>query len=800
MPETAPTFDPIPQLAKELQLPPHGVEAVLKLFDEGGTVPFIARYRKEATGALDEVQIRAIEERRGYLVELEQRRQAILKEIGDQGKLTDQLKARILACGVKAELEDLYLPYKPKRRTRATIARERGLEPLALRILAQPDEGDPQAEAAALVDPEKEVPDAAAALAGARDIAAEVISESAEVRGLVRQAFAGEGMLVAEMHPEVEGQRTKFEQYYGFREKVAEIPSHRFLALRRGEREKALRVELEADAERLTARVLDRVGLRPASPFAGELRVAAGDAYGRLLASSVETDMRIELKQRSDIAAVDIFASNLRNLLLAAPLGARPVVGIDPGVRTGCKCAALDPTGKFLESITIFISQGEAKAERAERELLAFLERHRPFAIAVGNGTGGRETEAFVRKLLAARDLRQMVMVQVSEAGASVYSASDIAREEFPELDVTVRGAISIARRLQDPLAELVKIDPKAIGVGKYQHDVHQPLLQRKLDEVVESCVNQVGVEVNTASAPLLARVAGIGPKLAHKIVSHRDEHGAFPSRRALLKVSGLGPRTFEQAAGFLRVRGGEHPLDVSAVHPERYDLVARIAGDLGVELPALVGNAELAGRIEVARYVGEGVGEPTLRDIVEELRKPGRDPRETFEPPKFRDDVMTLEDLRPGMSLEGVVTNVTAFGAFVDVGVHQDGLVHISQLADRFVKDPSEVVQVGDKLQVRVLEVDLERKRISLTARSGERPAAPRSGSSPGSVESGQRGQGGGRDRDGRDRDGGQRGRGGPGGPGRGGQKGDRRPAPEPKPRGFSNTPFADLLKKRPS
>jgi protein Tex len=774
-------FDPTPIIAAELKLPTAGVAAVAQLLDDGGTVPFIARYRKEATGGLDEVQIRAIEERRTYLRELEERRGAILESIAEQGKLTPELERRIRTCTTKAELEDLYLPYKPKRRTRATVARERGLEPLALRILAQPVDGSPRREAEAFVNAELDVADVDAALAGARDIVAEVCSEKAEVRGRLREVFAKEGFLVAEMHPDVAGQRTKYEQYYTFREKAADIPSHRFLALRRGEREKALKVTMEVEEPVILQRIEAQLGVVAASPFAGELRAAIADSYQRLLAPSVENDVRLELKQRSDVAAVDVFASNLRSLLLAAPLGSRTVVGIDPGLRTGCKCVAVDATGKFLETITIFISRGEAQAERAEGELKSFIAKHRPFAVAVGNGTGGREAESFARQLLTREGLQEIFVLPVNEAGASVYSASDIARDEFPDLDVTVRGAISIARRLQDPLAELVKIDPKAIGVGQYQHDVHQPLLVRKLEEVVESCVNQVGVEVNTASAPLLARVAGVGPKLAKKIVAHRDVEGPFPSRKALLDVSGLGPRTFEQAAGFLRVRGGGHPLDASAVHPERYALVERIAADLGTPLGELVGKVELAKRIEIGKYVGDGVGEPTLRDIVEELCKPGRDPRQAFEPPKFREDVMTLEDLRPGMVLEGVVTNVTAFGAFVDIGVHQDGLVHISQLSDRFVKDPSEVAHAGDKLQVRVLEVDLARRRIALSARSGERPQQP-AGERP------QRSQP--QQRDNRDNR---------GGPPRGGRdRGGPPPRREEKPRGFSNTPFADLLKKR--
>ena len=785
--QSQPTFDPVPLLTEELKLPAASVSATVRLLDEGGTVPFIARYRKEATGGLDEVQIRAIQERQAYLLELEQRRQAVLESIEGQGKLTDELRRLILTCDTKAALEDLYLPYKPKRRTRATIARERGLEPLALRVLAQPAQGEPLAEAAAFVDQEQGVDDAEAALAGARDIAAETVAETAEVRGMLRRAFAAEGQLRAEMVADQKGKRTKFEQYYDFCEPVAKIPSHRYLALRRGEREKVLKVNLEAEAERYLPRMERVMALDPGSPFSGQLRLAVAEAYQRLLAPSVETDIRIDLKERADEAAVEVFANNLRNLLLAAPLGARPVIGIDPGLRTGCKCVALDETGKYLGSVTIYLSQGEGKVIKARADLLSFITKHKPFAVAVGNGTGGRETETFLRRLLKEEQLgKDVVAVQVNEAGASVYSASDLAREEFPELDLTLRGSISIGRRLQDPLAELVKIDPKAIGVGQYQHDVHQPLLKRKLGEVVESCVNQVGVELNTASAPLLARVAGVGPKLANKIVAHREASGAFRARKELLKVSGMGPRTFEQAAGFLRVRGGAHPLDVSAVHPERYKLVERMAADLGVELSQLMGSAELVERIELQRYVGDGVGEPTLRDIIDELRKPGRDPRQSFEPPSFRDDVTELEDLTAGMQIEGVVTNVTAFGAFVDVGVHQDGLVHISKLSDRFVRDPNEVAKVGDKLKVRVLDVDLERRRISLSARSEQERPAPRSDS-------------GGR-------------RPGPGGDGRSGRRPQGRPqgrrpergrksaapAQAPQGAGFRNNPFADLLKKK--
>ncbi|MBN2499112.1 MAG: RNA-binding transcriptional accessory protein [Deltaproteobacteria bacterium] len=722
----AKAFDPLPRLALELDLPARRISAVLDLLQAGNTVPFIARYRKEATGELDEVQIRSIQERCAYLAELEERRQRILASLEAQGVLDDALAERVLSASTKSELEDLYLPYRPKRRTRAAIARERGLEPLAKRILAQPPDGSPETEAQRFVDPDKGVEDGAAALSGARDIAAEHMSERAECRALVREAFFRSGRLRVEVRPDKREAKTKFQQYYDYAEAIARIPSHRFLAIRRGEREEVLHSRLEADDAEILDKLLGLCGHAPASPWSEQLGLAVEDGYRRLLHPSVGNDVLAELKQRSDAAAVEIFAQNLRDLLMAAPLGARPVIGIDPGLRTGCKCIAVDGTGKVCEHATLQLSHGE-KAKQAAREvLLAMIARQRPSALAIGNGTGGRESESQIRAWLAEAGLAaDLVLVMIDESGASVYSASDLARAEMPDLDVTLRGAASIARRLQDPLAELVKIEPRAIGVGQYQHDVHQPLLARKLDEVVESCVNSVGVELNTASAPLLARVAGIGPATARRIVSHRDAHGAFRSRAQLLDVSGLGPKTFEQAAGFLRVRDGEHALDASAVHPERYALVERMASDLGISLAALVGNGEAAGRIDIQRYVSKDVGEPTLRDITAELAKPGRDPRADFEPPRFREDVCKIEDLELGMQLEGVVTNVTHFGAFVDIGVHRDGLVHISELADTFVSDPRAAVRVGARLRVRVVEVDIERNRISLSAR--QEPAAGR-------------------------------------------------------------------------
>jgi len=719
----------IPRLAAELSIAPRQVLAVAKLLFEGSTIPFIARYRKEVTENLDEVQIGKIQERLEYYKDLEERRATILDSIGTQGKLTDDLKAKILACTTKNALEDLYLPFKPKRRTRAMIAREKGLDPLAELILQQPVSGNPDESAKAFVNAEKKVESAADALSGARDIVAEVASENAEIRAYVRQSFAANGMVVSEAVKEATKEPTKFEQYYDFKEKAVDIPSHRYLAIRRGENEGVLKRSFTVDADPILKRMGEMMKVNDRSPFAVHLRTAIEDSYKRLIAPSVETDVSVDLKMKADRAAVEVFARNLRSLLLAAPLGGRPVIAIDPGIRTGCKVAALDGTGKFLANTTLYLSQGDRSEMEARIDLAKLIAKFQPAAIAVGNGTAGRETEAFIRETLKKANIKNVMVIQVNESGASIYSASEVARDEFPDLDLTVRGAISIGRRLQDPLAELVKIDPKSIGVGQYQHDVHQPLIAQKLEDVVVSCVNHVGVELNTASAFLLARVSGIGNSLAKKIVAHRDKSGAFTSRAGLLKVPSLGPKAFEQAAGFLRLRSGDHPLDASAVHPERYALVEKMARDLGVVLKELVGNKELVDKIELRKYVSADVGEPTLKDIIAELKKPGRDPRETFEAPCFRDDVNTLEDLKPGMELMGIVTNVTAFGAFVDVGVHQDGLVHVSALSDRYITDPAEVVQAGDRLKVWVIDVDLPRKRIALSAKGKGVPGAGAAG-----------------------------------------------------------------------
>jgi uncharacterized protein len=716
--------DLAPRIADELRLKPGSVRAVVGLLEAGATVPFIARYRKEQTEGLDEVAIRAIEGKREQLTALDERRATVLSTIQEQGKLTPELRAAIERCRSRAELEDLYLPFRPKRKTRASVARERGLGPLAERILAQPSSGDARKEASAFVDPKKDVPDASSALAGAGDIAAETIAERSDTRAIVRARFDREGLVESTAIKSKTKEPTKFEAYYDFSERAKTIPSHRWLAIARGETEGVLRVKIRVDDDALERELFGRVGVRRGTPFARELEDAVSDALKRLLLPSIEGDVREELKARSDTAAIGIFADNLSKLLLAAPLGQRVVLGIDPGQRTGCKCVVVDDTGKLRVHTVVNLVAGDAARDHARRTILELLAKHAPFAIAVGNGTHGRETADFCRSVMAEAGQADVAVVLVSESGASVYSASDVAREELPDVDLTVRGAVSIARRLQDPLAELVKLDPKAIGVGQYQHDVDQALLAKKLEEVVETCVNAVGVELNTASAPLLTHVAGIGPSLAKKIVAHRQKAGAFRGRRELLDVPGLGPKAFEQAAGFVRVRGAKNPLDASAVHPERYALVDRIAKDAGVSSAALVGNDALLGRIPWDSYAGPGVGKPTLDDIRAELVKPGRDPRDAFEAPKFRDDVRKIEDVKPGMLLDGVVTNVTAFGAFVDIGVKQDGLVHISELADGFVKDPNAVARVGDRVKVRVLGVDLPRKRISLSRRlpAGER------------------------------------------------------------------------------
>ena len=702
-------------IVDETGLKPYQVTETVALLNEGGTVPFIARYRKERTGELDEVQIRIIEERLAYITELEERKLTVLKAITEQGKLTPELEGRIRATRQKTELEDLYLPFKPKRRTKATIARERGLELLADIIAAQElATGTPEDAALPFVAPEREVPDVAAALAGAGHILAERLSDDADARALVRRLTWDEGIFCSRVAADKAVSVTKYEMYYDYREPLKGIPSHRMLAMRRGEKEEVLFLSIECPVDSIRDG-MKRLMITRESIFRPFLEQVVEDAYKRLIAPSIEVELRLESKKRADEEAISVFARNLRNLLLAPPAGSLRTLGVDPGVRTGAKLAVVDRTGRLLEHSVIYHLTGDAKAEAAAKELVRLVAGHDVEMIACGNGTGGRETERFVKDTLAAAG-RRVPVVMVSEAGASVYSASEIAREEFPDLDLTVRGAISIARRLQDPLAELVKIDPKSIGVGQYQHDVNQTGLGRALDDVVESSVNFVGVDLNTASRPLLAYVAGIGPSLAKAIVAYRDQQGAFPDREALKRVPRFGDKALEQAAGFLRIRGGNNPLDNTSVHPENYAVVARMAADLGVSVAELATRAELVERIDLKRYLGDGIGLPTLRDIVAELRKPGRDPRQEFVAPSFRDDVQELSDLQPGMMLQGTVTNVAAFGAFVDVGVHQDGLVHVSHLAKKFVKDPHEAVRVGEVVTVKVLAVDVPRKRISLS------------------------------------------------------------------------------------
>ena len=700
-------------VAKELSLPRKHIEATAALLEDGATVPFIARYRKEMTGSLDEVAVTTIRDRLAQLAELDRRRETVLKSIADQGKLTDELKEKILAADSLTVLEDLYLPYKPKRRTRATIAKEKGLEPLAQKLWKQ-DDCDPLVEAAAYIDLEKELPSVNEVLAGARDIMAEWVSEDQTARARLRELYLDTGSFHSEVIPGKEAEGAKFSDYFSWEEPVATAPSHRILAMRRGEKEGFLTFRVlvsEFDA----LRILERLFVKSTKAVSEQVKMAVHDSFKRLLGPSIETEVRLLTKKRADEAAIIVFADNLRQLLLASPLGQKSVLAIDPGFRTGCKVVCLDRQGKLLVNTTIFPHQSEREAVEAGKTVKTLCEKFAIEAVAIGNGTAGRETEAFVRKL----DLpRSIPIVMVNESGASIYSASEVARQEFPEHDVTVRGAVSIGRRLMDPLAELVKIDPKSIGVGQYQHDVDQPALKNRLDDVVMSCVNSVGVEVNTASEQLLTYVSGLGPQLAHNIVEYRNTNGPFHSRKELQKVSRLGPKAFEQAAGFLRVRHGDNPLDASAVHPERYELVGTMAKDVGCAVTDLLRDEQLRKRIELQKYVSDQVGLPTLNDIVAELAKPGRDPREQFEAVRFAEGIEKIEDVKPGMKLPGIVTNVTAFGAFVDIGVHQDGLVHVSQLADRFVKDPNEVVKVQQKVTVTVLDVDLARKRISLSMR----------------------------------------------------------------------------------
>ncbi len=719
------SFDIFACLIDATGLTPVQVQKTVALLEEGATVPFIARYRKEVTGELDEVQIRQLQEQLNYFKELHDRQQTILKSIDEQGKLTPELRDQILHCRQKTVLEDLYLPFKPKRRTKATIAREQGLAPLAEEILQSTGPLDLDAAAQPFIDEEKGVPTISAALQGAGFILAEQFADNAAVRACVREKTWQQGVFCSQPARGKEGTVSKYEMYYDFSEPLRQIPSHRMLAMRRGEKEEVLRLSITAPETEILAGI-GQIVIPDTNPCQTWLRTVVEDAYNRLLAPSIEVELRLQAKKAADEAAIQVFAENLRNLLLAAPAGGVRVLGVDPGLRTGSKLAVVDQTGQFLDHVTIYPHTGRGQVESAQQNLLRLITTYRVEMVAIGNGTAGREMDQFVKQCLKDAGIK-LPVVMVSESGASVYSASDIAREEFPDLDLTVRGAISIARRLQDPLAELVKVDPKSIGVGQYQHDVSQTALKKSLNDVVESCVNYVGVDLNTASWALLSFVSGIGESLAKSIVGYRDDHGKFEQRKQLLKVPRFGKKAFEQAAGFLRIRDGKQPLDNTAVHPERYKLVEQMAKDSGADLTQLVSEPARLDSIDLDRYVAVDVGLPTLRDIITELKKPGRDPRETFVSTTFREDVMEIKDLQEGMRLNGIVTNVAAFGAFVDLGVHQDGLVHISQLADRFVKDPNEVVKVGQQVQVKVLEVDLQRKRIALTMRSDSENAPKR-------------------------------------------------------------------------
>lgn len=705
-------------VAQELNVGSKQVQATLSLLDEGATVPFISRYRKEMTGSLDEVQVASIRDRVQQLRDLDKRKEAVLKSIDDQGKLTNELKALVMAAETMTLLEDIYLPYKQKRKTKASIAREKGLEPLALTVFMQ-DQNNPETEADKYIDAEKGVNNTGEALQGARDIIAEMIAESAEARLALRNLFFNKGVYKAEVLKGKEEEGIKYKDYFDWSEPVKSAPSHRILAMRRGEKELVLRLDALPEEEAAVS-ILEQQFIKGNNKKSAEVKQALDDSYKRLLKPSMETETRLKSKQLADEEAIRVFAENARQLLLAAPIGQKRVLALDPGFRTGCKLVCLDEQGKLLENTTIYPHTGPGVAKEAAQTLKHLCDKHQIEAIAIGNGTAGRETEDFVK----AQNLENVLVVMVNESGASIYSASDAAREEFPDQDITVRGAVSIGRRMMDPLAELVKIDPKSIGVGQYQHDVDQNKLQTSLDDTVMSCVNAVGVELNTASKQILAYVSGLGPQLAQNIVEYRNTHGAFKNRVSLKKVARLGDKAFEQAAGFLRIRNGEHPLDASAVHPERYALVAQMAKDVNCKIEDLLKDAKFREQIELKKYVSEEVGLPTLKDIVTELAKPGRDPREQFEAFAFAEGINKIDDLKPGMKLPGIVTNITNFGAFVDIGVHQDGLVHLSQMADKFISNPNEVVKVSQRVQVTVVDVDAVRKRISLTMKSGEKKA----------------------------------------------------------------------------
>ncbi|CAD5976414.1 Tex family protein [Planktothrix agardhii] len=706
-------------LAQELSLKPFQVGNALQLFFEGATIPFVARYRKEITGSLDEIQLRDLSERYTYLTELEDRKKSILEAIASQEKLTDELREQIETCLQKTELEDLYLPYKPKRRTRATVAKEKGLEPLAQFIanFNQPNSPsfDLNAEAKKYISEEKGVKTIEDALNGASDILAEILSEKANLRAYLREYLINRGVFVSLVKEDYPEGSTKFEMYRQYRENVQDIKPHNLLALLRGETEGILKVEIEFDQDFVQSH-LESQEIKTKNPIIRKFyQPMLKDAFNRLMKTSLISEVRSDRKTYADLESIKTFESNLRELLLASPAGMKPTLAIDPGFRTGCKVSVLSETGKFCEYHTIFPHQAAGQRQEAAKKVKQLIDKYKIELIAIGNGTAGRETDEFITEIIAKLE-RKPIKVMVNESGASIYSASDVARQEFPDLDLTVRGAISIGRRLQDPLAELVKIDPKSIGVGQYQHDVDQKLLKKKLDDTVESCVNYVGVELNTASKELLTFVSGITPTVAQNIVNYRNENGAFKTRKELLKVAKLGPKAFQQAAGFLRIRGGVNPLDNTAVHPESYAVVEIMAKDVGVTLNNISQFKDKIKSVKLDKYVTDTIGTPTLKDIISELEKPGRDPRAEFKYATFREGIKEISDLKIGMELEGSVTNVVAFGAFVDIGVHQDGLVHISQLADQFVDDPNKFVKVGQVVKVRVMEINEKLKRISLT------------------------------------------------------------------------------------
>ena len=725
------------RIADELSVRESQVASAVKLLDEGSTVPFIARYRKEATGGLDDTQLRTLEERLGYLRELEDRRATILSSVQEQGKLTPELELQIKQADTKTRLEDLYLPYKPKRRTKAQIAREAGLEPLADLLLADPSKS-PEAEAAAFVSAEKQVADVKAALDGARHILVERFGEDAELVGRLRAIMAEKGVVTSKVIEEKKAEGAKFSDYFDFDEPWAKVPSHRALALFRGRAQGVLDIRLDLPVEdgqphpaerTISAHTGIRDQGRPADKWLSDV---VRWTWKLKIGPHVETDLMGDLRERAEDEAIRVFARNLHDLLLAAPAGPRTTIGLDPGIRTGVKVAVVDATGKLLDTTTIYPHQPRNDWDGSIAVLAALAIRHKAELISIGNGTASRETDKLVADLFKRHPELKLTKLVVSEAGASVYSASETAAAEFPKLDVSLRGAVSIARRLQDPLAELVKIEPKSIGVGQYQHDVSAGKLARSLDAVVEDCVNAVGVDLNTASIPLLTRVSGLNETIARNIVEYRDQNGAFRSRKQLLDVPRLGPKTFEQAAGFLRIREGDNPLDTSAVHPEAYPLVERILKKTGRDLGSVIGDARFLRSLNAEEFTDERFGVPTVEDILKELEKPGRDPRPEFKTAEFKEGVEELKDLQVGMVLEGVVTNVTAFGAFVDVGVHQDGLVHISQLSTSFVKDPHTVVKAGDIVKVKVLEVDIPRKRIGLTMRLTDAAPRPEKGQAP--------------------------------------------------------------------